>query len=129
MKYADLKYLVLGLFLCACSPEDGSETQEREFEDLQRARIELEQIAQTTACTDGGECRAVAFGSKPCGGPWSYLAYNSSLESTDFLDRIAQYNAAEDAYNLKWGVVSDCMAVGPPTRLDCVDGQCTAIYE
>jgi len=43
-------------------------------------------------------------------------------------EKIATYNKNEAAYNIKWSVVSDCMAIVPPTSVKCVDGDCVAIY-
>ena len=50
-------------------------------EEVDRARLEgmrqdiIEFIGEPT-CKDSTNCRSIAFGDKPCGGPWEYLIYS-----------------------------------------------------
>jgi hypothetical protein len=46
----------------------------------------------------------------------------STAELTEYVDA---YNAFNRELNERYGWVSDCMAVGPPS-VDCKDGRCVA---
>ena len=116
------------LLLSGCSPDDSTSLQEKEFAQLQETKKGIEQLSASGICVENSECKVIAFGSKPCGGPWTYLAYSTAIDEASFLELVANYNAAEHVYNTKWGIVSDCMAVGPPTAVECIDGKCTPVY-
>jgi hypothetical protein len=76
-------------------------------------------------CSEPGQCRFVPVGSKPCGGPWSYLLYSTVTTDSTALALAAQrYNAAEAQLKRQLGRVSDCSFV-PPPKPDCVQGLCT----
>lgn len=75
-------------------------------------------------CADVSQCRAIAFGAKPCGGPWQYLVYSTAItDSTALAAAVARYNAREAEVNKAEGRMSDCSFVGPP-RLARVNGRC-----
>lgn len=75
-------------------------------------------------CRDASQCRTIAFGSKPCGGPWKYLVYSTATTDSVQLDAlVTEYNAREAAVNQQEGRMSDCSAV-PRPRLVVVDGRC-----
>jgi hypothetical protein len=72
------------------------------------------------------QCRTIAFGSKPCGGPWRYLVYSiSQTDSAELEKLVSEYNALQDADNRRRGLVSDCALAAPPT-VDLIDGRCIA---
>ncbi|MGH7823170.1 MAG: hypothetical protein ACREQ9_25710 [Candidatus Binatia bacterium] len=72
------------------------------------------------------QCRAIAFGDKPCGGPWRYLVYSTVATDVVRLEKlVADYNALDERRNREEGIASDCAFVGPP-RLALVDGRCVA---
>ncbi|UCC81231.1 MAG: hypothetical protein JSW64_07710 [Candidatus Zixiibacteriota bacterium] len=76
------------------------------------------------ACDGVGHCRYIAFGSKPCGGPWEYLVYSVSItDSVQLTEKVEFYNQYEDMMNHKYGYISDCSVPEPP-QLGCVDGVC-----
>jgi hypothetical protein len=116
--------LILFLLCSGCGVHEN--TQEEDQQELEALADKINDIVGDASCNDVGDCRTIAFGSKPCGGPWSYLVY--SIIDTDTLllsARVELYNSEEAAYNRKWGIASDCMVV-PPPRLICEDGHCTA---
>jgi hypothetical protein len=127
-----LKYtlsFVVFFFIVSCSLNDSdSNTQEEEFAYLIKQKEIIEQMAVSVPCTENTSCDYVAFGSKPCGGSWTYLAYNTGINVDLFLQRVADYNSKENEYNIKWGIISDCAVPAPPISVDCIDGVCTAIY-
>ncbi len=75
-------------------------------------------------CSNSGQCEVIAFGSKPCGGPWEYLVYSSSDTDRELLiEKVNTYNQLQNEYNMKNGIGSDCAFVMPP-EVTCTDGQC-----
>ncbi|WP_456420443.1 hypothetical protein [Lutibacter sp.] len=122
-----LKTIILLALVVGCA--NNSETsQEEERLELDNLKEEIEQLISTESCTENSNCDFIAFGSKPCGGPWSYLVYSTSIDVELLKAKVATYNNYETAHNIKWGIVSDCMAVTPPISVECIDGACTAIY-
>lgn len=92
------------------------------------ARLEQEILAEIgdAEAAHVRQCRTIAFGSKPCGGPWRYLVYSREAANEERLkDLVAVYNDEQQRLNDQEGLISDCMLVTrPDTTL--VDGQCRA---
>ena len=76
-------------------------------------------------CTTG--CNYIALGSKPCGGPWEYIAYPSNVNETILTEMVKDYNQMEYNYNVQNGLISDCSMVMPPNEVNCVNGICKII--
>ena len=92
--------------------------------DLARLEAEILIMIGDAQATDVSFCREIAFGSKPCGGPWKYLAYSTaSTDSVALKAKVDRYNRWEREINERDGGVSDCMFVGPP-GVELVGGQC-----
>ena len=132
-KYSILLLLFLA-FGISCELKDSPtptidfEEMEAELAILTEERQAIQEMANSVDCDDSGSCEYVAFGSKPCGGPWTYLAYNTNIDEDAFLQRVEDYNASEAAFNVKFGIVSDCTTPVPPIAVECIDGVCTTIY-
>jgi len=122
-----LLIILTGLCLCAFSCDETAETgMAAEKEALENLRTEIETLIGTTACTEDSGCDVIAFGSKPCGGPWYYLAYSTAVDTEALLEMVATYNELEATYNEKWGVLSDCEVVTAPAGVICnINGVCT----
>ncbi|WP_333607474.1 hypothetical protein [Arsukibacterium sp.] len=76
---------------------------------------------------DNSQCRVAAFGHKPCGGPAGYVAYSTKDGNEgDILRKIAAYNAAAEAENMRLGRMSDCAVVTEPA-VELVGGQCKLV--
>jgi len=101
---------------------------EADVADTARLRQLREAVARQVGglrCSEQSQCRFLPIGSKPCGGPWSYLLYSKvTTDSAALAVAVERYNAAEAELNRKLGRVSDCGFVSPP-KLDCVEGVCT----
>jgi hypothetical protein len=70
------------------------------------------------------QCRVIAFGAKPCGGPKSYLIYSTLQTNENKLKRlINQYNSLEEKINKETDAMSDCMFIEEPT-VNLVNGIC-----
>ncbi len=103
----------------------GEPSASRLRADLSRVQANIESLTASPRAAEIASCRAVGYGSKPCGGPTRYVI--TSIETTDLsrlnplLDR---YTALEGAYTRREGVISDCMITPvPPVTLR--DGMCT----
>jgi len=75
-------------------------------------------------CSTSLQCSSVALGSKPCGGPWRHIVYSKvNVNEQELRRRADDLFAFEHEYNLRNGIVSDCLATRAPTP-GCVDGMC-----
>ncbi|WP_242203446.1 hypothetical protein [Aestuariivivens insulae] len=108
--------------------DDTPLTQEQELAQLQDFKSEVEALASTSICNETSECKFIAFGSKPCGGPWSYLIYSTSIDVNALESKVQDYNAQEHKYNQKWGIVSDCSLAAKPIDIKCENNSCVAVF-
>jgi hypothetical protein len=110
--------LVAGLFITSCDfGEPGRD-------DLAGLEAEILTMIGTADATDVAFCREIAFGSKPCGGPWKYLAYSTAVtDSTALAEKVARYNRWEADINEREGRGSDCAFVTPP-GVELSNGHC-----
>jgi len=95
---------------------------------LNELEIEINTLANSSVCSDDFECRYIAFGAKPCGGPWTYLTYSTSIDTLQLTDLVEMYNMTEEDFNMNCDGISDCAFVTPPTSVECQNNICTAIY-
>ena len=85
---------------------------------------ELRALVGDASCNDASQCRTVAWGSKACGGPQSYIAYSTLRTDTAKLEALAKRHAEAQARdNEASGRVSNCMLVTDPGA-QCVAGRC-----
>ena len=93
-------------------------------DSLAQLRALVTEVVGDSTCTRDAQCKTIAFGSKPCGGPWSYLVYSTATTDSARLDAVVQrYNAYEDSLNRAEGRFSDCMLVQQPP-VACQQGRC-----
>lgn len=119
---------IVFFFVVACTIEDDNPANcQSTYEYLQELKVLIEDQAAESICNDEFECRSIAFGSKPCGGPWSYLIYSTSIDTLDLVNRVNEYNDIEMNFNINCGATSDCAFVNPPTTLMCENNQCIAV--
>ncbi|WP_340067220.1 hypothetical protein [Ascidiimonas aurantiaca] len=119
----------IALFLSLYACDDNNETFQEQQAELNAFAQEIEAMARVSRCDGVSQCRSIAFGSKPCGGPWSYLVYSASINTDRLEQMVRSYNAREKAFNIQWNLVSDCEMVLPPTRIECVENECVPVYE
>ncbi len=91
-------------------------------------RKEIVAMIDAISCENGNDWKVIAFGSKPCGGPWEYLAYPISLGKTGLLGKIEEYNTTEKEGNKLFGVISDCSIAKMPDAVECKEGKPNFIY-
>ena len=116
------------LFSTQCEDDIPPFTQETEQQELAALKTEIENLANTSFCGDAFECKFIAFGSKPCGGPWGYLVYSTSSDTEELENRVERYNREEAIYNTEWGITSDCAVNNPPVSMNCENNACVAVY-
>ncbi len=130
MKTLISKFIILGFVLfMSCAKEDVADNGSFAIADDKKLEVlgkEIEEFAKNKACTGGDNCRSMAVGSKPCGGPTSYIIY--SLSKTDekvLSEKVKQYTDLQKELNIKYNRISDCSLLIPPT-VDCLNGVCTS---
>jgi len=82
-----------------------------------------------SACDRDEQCRLIALGHKPCGGPAAYRAYSTIDTDVALLEtRAHEYNRLAEQYNRETGAVSDCAVVTPP-MVTCAGGRCVTVTQ
>lgn len=94
---------------------------------LEQKNKEINNYVNSFSCSETAGCGFLAFGSKPCGGPRTYLLFSNSVDLIKLKEMVATYNQMDQENNIKIGAVSDCMFVSPPTEVKCVNGVCTIV--
>lgn len=100
---------------------------ENDKEMMQELRMQIDSLSKSVACTDPADWRIAPAGAKPCGGPGFYLTYHKNVEN-EILPMIQKYTNMSTAFNKKYGLMSDCAMVQPPTRIRCEDNKAVPIY-
>lgn len=118
-------FLLLQSFQCE-KDEENRDIKSKQEQLVQEKQIILDYIA-TFPCDASVGCDFLAFGSKPCGGPWEYLVFSNAVDLNYLTTKVNNYNELENQYNIETGAVSDCMAVLPPEEVGCVNGVCAII--
>lgn len=102
----------------ASAPEPSDTT------DLVELRARVKDLIGNAECTSVNQCRLIAYGAKPCGGPKRYLVYSiAQTDSTALIAIVSKYNAREAEMNKLLGRKSDCNVVARP-QLRVVNGRC-----
>lgn len=133
--------LALALVLAACAPPapvgpppaptlapvptaSGDRAADRAAID--RLEQEVRALAVPDGCDTGAACSTVAVGAKACGGPRYWLPYCPlKADAARLSARAAELIALEQAFNRRYGVVSDCSFVVQP-RVVATGGVCRA---
>ena len=100
---------------------------ESDLKQLASMKQEILDYVGNASCSSAEECRSIALGEKPCGGPWEYVVYsNESVNEEDLEDLVTAYNNFEHDINVTYQRMSDCMYVLPPEELILEKGHCIA---
>lgn len=93
-------------------------------EHMEAADVKVRQAIYENSCSESAECRSIAYGVKPCGGPESYLIYSTRTVEPEALQALVDvYNDYRNRYNIEQEAVSDCSVVMPP-ETECMAGTC-----
>jgi hypothetical protein len=110
-----------------CDDDTQQTSQSFDLVSLQGEKQLILNYIATFSCGENATCSALAFGSKACGGPQEFLVFPSSVDLDYLTEQVNNYNALENAYNLTYGIVSDCTVVLPPENIGCVNGVCSIL--
>lgn len=110
--------------------ENGNLEQELalEAERLRSLLTTIDSLANSRNCTDAEEWRISPLGSKPCGGPASYMAYHKETEE-EIIPKIQEFTKRQADYNRKRNLFSDCAIVPQPSGLRCESGKAVLIKD
>ena len=110
------------LTILSCSNDDNVLTQEQEAQQLSKMFVEIEALASSESCVETSEWTFTSYGSKACGGPIGYIAYSQNIDTALFLQKIEEHRMAQQAFNEKWGIISDCSIPQEPQTVVCENG-------
>ena len=117
--------MIYTLFMFGCNDDDSAAIEVREARMLEISN-NVEAITANKSCNGGDDCATIAWGSKPCGGPWGYLIYAPSNVDVPRLEALAaEYAQLQSEVNVLRKLVSDCALI-PVPELECSDNICTA---
>jgi hypothetical protein len=125
-----MKYFVRILFLSLLFQSfqcDDAEDSRTTPQLLAEKKLEILNYIQSFSCANATGCLYIAFGAKPCGGPREYLVYPNTVDQAVLETMVNDYYEMDQQYNIESGAISDCMVVGPPNTVGCVNGVCTII--
>ncbi len=112
-----------------CSNDDDSLSCEERETILNEQRNYIRALAEASICSEDFECRYIAFGNKPCGGPWEYLIYTTSIDTLELTNLVTDFNNIEKTFNQNGcGGMSTCDVPQPPIGFNCVDNTCIPIF-
>jgi len=97
------------------------------LEDLNLKKAEIEAYVASFSCNEEIGCNFIAFGSKPCGGPWEYLIFSNAVDLEFLTNEVLEYNEMQLQFNIETEAVSDCAVEMPPQEIGCVNGVCAVI--
>ncbi|MDP3360059.1 MAG: hypothetical protein Q8S41_12015 [Lutibacter sp.] len=121
------KTIVLLAIVFGCT-NNTEFTKEEDLAELTAFREEIELLVDSGVCSENSGCDYIAFGSKACGGPKTYLVFSTSINVELLQRKVETYNALENSFNKKWGIISDCSVPTPPENVTCIAGKCSAVY-
>lgn len=117
--------LLIVILNLQCSKSNDDDTITRDI--LNQKKSNIHDYISSFECTGSANCQSMALGSKPCGGPWEYIVFPSSVNLETLTQMVNEYNQMEHEFNMKTGAMSDCAIVNPPSQIECVNGECTII--
>ncbi|WP_075349731.1 hypothetical protein [Algoriphagus marinus] len=116
-------FLVVG---CNLSGSDGA----GDFSPIALDQLwtDINQLATSQNCTDANDWTFTPVGSKPCGGPMTYIAYSKKIDETKFLELVQSYTELQADYNKRTGAGSDCAIVQRPSGVICENSKAVLVY-
>jgi len=95
--------------------------------DTKQLYQRLQRLTTDKSCIEDQQCRVLAVGSRPCGGPEQFLAYSSTQTDSKLLaitnDR---YRKIKQEQQLRLGLLSNCQMLTEPA-VQCQQQQCVLI--
>lgn len=120
-----LLLIVFSFFLSGCDALSGQNNIT--LAELDNQLKDIRNFVNEGKCSQTGECKYIAVGSKACGGPMGYIVYSTNVNVDVLKKMVDKYTADQRTYNIQNNVISDCSLANPPEKVDCVDGSCIEI--
>lgn len=117
-------FIVLKSFQCTDSNESDKLIT---AEQLETKKQEIQNYINSFNCSESLGCGFIAFGSKPCGGPRTYLLFSNGVDLSKLQTMVKEYNEMDEMHNKQTNAISDCSYVSPPTEVKCINGVCAII--
>lgn len=95
---------------------------------LDQKRAEIESLATSVVCNDSFGWAYTGIGGKACGRPTGYIAYSTSINVEEFLQKVEEFKIAEDDFNKKGNIRSDCSVPPQPIGINCENGLAVLIF-
>jgi hypothetical protein len=115
---------VLSFLLLLAGGPAGS--QQSDAEHLEELRRMIEREVGIPYANEPSQCKLIPFGSKPCGGPWSYLVYSTlKTDESRLKQLVSDFNQLQKKINEEGKILSDC-ALAPQPKLEFADRLCAA---
>ena len=120
--YAFSLTLLVSLEFLQAHPGTIMMLSDQKAADFTESQTRLEQLGQeikreigVPKASKASQCKLIALGSKPCGGPWSYEVYSTET-SNDFRLKglVSRYNNLERTLNEEQKILSTCDFVQKP---------------
>jgi hypothetical protein len=108
----------------------AEEIAQRSVQELQSLQSELKAAIDSEVgqakCSGDQQCRTLAIGANPCGGPESYLAYSTLNTDVEQLKNLAeQYRITRKTLHVKTGTMGACIVI-PEPEVQCKNQQCVS---
>ena len=103
-------------------------TKELDQQQVDELFAEIEQLINAVDCTDPNDWAFTGYGHKACGLASGYLAYPKSIDTDYFFDLIKLHREAQKGFNERWGIISDCEVLDPPTDIVCQNNKAVLVY-
>jgi hypothetical protein len=114
----------LALAALACGPAPPALAQDSDRAELEALHAEIVQLIGAATCANLVHCRALALGTRPCGGPAEYLAYSSFHNDREQLEtKVFEYTLLYEEIQRKQTVAGPCVVL-PAPRLQCINRHC-----
>lgn len=115
----------------ACVPAESitnNSTAQQDMQLLNKLWDEIYAMSGSANCQRANEWGITPVGSKPCGGPWTYIAYRLEIDIDCFLKKVTYYNQQQAKYNNKYSINSNCMVEPVPKAVVCEEGRPVFVY-
>ena len=111
------KLLSLSFLLILSIPSYASSERESLASDIKKMVADL-------SCDDSVQCKSIGFGSRVCGGYYSYIIYSTKNVYEVKLDQLAaKYYQLDKKHNESSNMGSICI-VAYPRVAKCIEGNC-----
>ncbi len=112
--------LILSILMISCDDEDSN--REREEQNLNELLSKIHNMANSSSCNDPADWHYTSYGSKACGGPVGYIAFPVTIDTIAFLEMVAKHKKAQQEFNERWDISSDCSSPAAPKVIACDNG-------